>query len=298
MSSRRCVVGANVRGRRCRQQRDRGASAEYTSGHMTVVAVSHTFTSGPERDRTRRETTMTDQLTRPEATTTHTSDEGRFLRWAGWSGLVATFLFLTTVAATFLGGPAQPEGPGDVLGYMSEVAAGPFQNYLYGIAGIAFCVIYIPMLFGVHRLLGRTVPVWFGTAAMVMGMALLLPAYVISTMEPGIGEAAAQLGSAGADAAYAVYGTLATASTIFFTVGSVLTLCFGPLIWSAEALRAGSHARWLGWMGILTGVTGLVWFVWFSESGVILMVLIANVVASLVYFFGLSAVLLGRGRAA
>lgn len=239
---------------------------------------------------------MTDQLTRPAESALGADDMRRFLRWAGWSGLVATLAFLTSVVVANLGGPAAPTGPGDILGYLSEVAANPAQNYIYGIAGIAFCVIYVPMLFGVHHLLGRTVPVWFGTAAMVMGMVLLMPAYVISTMEPGIGDAAARLGGSAADAAYSVYGTLGAASTVFFTAGSILTLSFGPLIWSAEALRNGAIARWLAWLGVVTGVSGLVWFVWFSESGAILAVLIVNVLSSLVFFFGLSAVLIRRGR--
>lgn len=241
---------------------------------------------------------MTDQLTRAPMTRADEPTEGaRFLRWAGWTGLLATALFLLTVLTTFLGGPAAPEGPGDVLGYFAEIAANPTNNYLYGIAGIAFCVIYVPMLVGVHRLLGRSVPVWFGSAAMIMGMATLLPAYVVVTMEPGIGEVAGQLGSAGADAAYGIYGTLAQVNAVAFTVGSILTLSFGPMLWAVEALRSGAIAKWLAWTGVVTAVSGLVWFVWLSESGVVLGVLMVNVVASLVFFFGLSVVLVRRGRA-
>ncbi len=242
---------------------------------------------------------MTDQLTRPAVSSTGApADEGRFLRWAGWSGLIASALFLLTVLTTFAGGPAAPEGPSDILGYFSEIVASPTQNYVYGIAGIAFCIIYIPMLVGVHRLLGRTVPVWFGTAAMIMGMATLLPAYVVVTMEPGIGSVMATLGSAGADAAYAVNGTLGQVNAVAFTVGSILTLSFGPALWAVEALRSGAIAKWLAFAGVVTAVSGLVWFVWLSESGVVLGVLMVNVVASLVFFFGLSAGLVRRGRAA
>ena len=237
---------------------------------------------------------MTDQLTRPVAADSARFDEPRFFRWSGWSGVIATTLFLVTVAATFAGGPARPDGPGEVLAYLSEVGASPAQSLVYGIAGIAFCVIYVPMLFGAHRLLGGNVPVWFGTAGLVAGMALLLPAYIVVTLEPGIGDVASRLGAGGADAAYVMYGTLSQANLVFFTVGSLLTLCFGPLLWSVESLRNGSIARWLSWTGILTGVSGLVWFVWFSENGLVMAVLIVNVVASIVYFFGLSAALVRR----
>ena len=245
---------------------------------------------------------MTEQLTRPSPTTAParsdvaTRDESRFMRWAGWSGVIASIAFLTTVVVANLGGPEEPTGAGDVLAYLDEVAASPLQNYIYGIAGIALCVIYVPMLFGVHRLLQRTAQSWFATAGMVMGMGLLLPAYVISTMEPGIGDAVAGLGSAAPDASYVVYGTLATAATVFFTAGSILTLCFGPLLWSVEALRTRAISRWLAWSGVITGVTGLVWFVWFTESGPVLAVLIVNVLGSLVFFFGLSAALIRAGR--
>ena len=242
---------------------------------------------------------MVDQLTQPTRAQPQAAAEGRrFLRWAGWCGLIASALYLLTVVVTNLGGPARPDGPADVLGYLSEVAASPAKSYIYGIAGIGFCVIYVPMLLGVYRLLGRTVAAWFGTAALVMGMVLLLPAYVISTMQPGIGETASRLGGAAADSAYAVYGTLATASTVFFTVGSVLTLSFGPLLWSVEALRTRAFARRLAWTGVVTGVSGLSWFVWFFEIGLVLPVLIVNVLSSLVFFFALSAVLVAQGRQA
>lgn len=239
---------------------------------------------------------MTAQLTRTLPQSLRGPDERRFLRWAGWSGIAATTAFLLSVVVANLGGPEQPAGPGDVLDYLAEIASSPTQNHVYGIAGIVFCVVYIPMLVGVHRTLGATVTSWFGTAAMVAGMVLLVPAYAISVMEPSLAGTAAELGTAAGDAAYAVYGTLAGASTVSFTAGSILTLSIGPLLWSFDALRSGAVARWLAWVGVVTGVSGLVWFVWFSESGAVLAVLIVNVVGSLVYFYGLSGHLIRTAR--
>ena len=76
------------------------------------------------------------------------------------------------------------------------------------------------------------------------------------------------------------------AAELFFTVGSLLSLAFGPFLWGVAWLRSMDTSRWLGWTAILTGLTGLVWFVWLLDTDIALLgfLLIANVLVSFVLF--------------
>lgn len=218
-------------------------------------------------------------------------DAARFSKWAGWSGLVATLAFLATVLVVNLT-PSIDElsGPGDMLRYLSDSSEQTAVSITYGVAGILFCVLYVPMCAGVNRRFGKTSRSWFGAAAIGVGLGILLPAYVINLLVPlGMVPVAEDLGGASAEALYSINQVADAASLVFFTAGSLLTLAVGPFLWAREILRSGSYARWIGWTGLVTAISGLVWFVWFLDSPVLLIVLIVNVLASLVFFSGVSA---------
>ena len=228
------------------------------------------------------------------STASNDTREGSFLRWAGWSGIIGTLAFIATIVMT-TGGVAAPAGPGDIARFLDAVAANGPTEYVYGTAGIALSVLYIPMAFGVYRMLERTTAAWYGTAAVVVGLAVLLPAYVINLLAPfAFVPLGATLGGAGVEALYADYEIARAVAEIFFTVGSLLSLAFGPLAWGNAWLRSSAR-RWLGWTAILTGITGMIWFVWLIDDGLIGIVLMVNVLASLVFFTGASVVLVARG---
>lgn len=225
-------------------------------------------------------------------------EASRFSKWAGWSGLIGSFAFLATVVVANVWNNAV-EGvsdPSDVTRFMGEVSDSSASFIAYGVAGIVLSVFYIPMSFGVHRRLNRSTRSWFGTAMVVIGLGILVPAYVIALLVPtGLAPLAEELGSVGAEAIYVLNEVAGVGALLFFTAGSVLTLAFGPYLWAREALSSGAFSRWLGWLGVVTGITGLIWFVWFMDSPIILPVLVTNFVASLVFYTGLSVALL-KGR--
>lgn len=134
---------------------------------------------------------------------------------------------------------------------------------------------------------------WYGALAIVIGLAVLFPAYVINLLAPTALVAMSTAGI-GAETLLAHYEVARTLAEIFFSVGSILSLGFGPFLLGFEWL---SRSRgFLGWTGVLTGVTGMVWFVWLVDSGVIGIVLIVNVLASLVFFTAVSVALVSEGR--
>lgn len=226
------------------------------------------------------------------------SKDGTFLKWAGWSGLVATIAFLVTVLMTF-SAVSGPEGPADMTRFLDDVAEAGTLEYVYGVAGIVLAVLYIPMAIGTYLLLRRTVAAWFGSVAVAFGLAVLLPAYVINLLAPfGLVPLAAELGGAGSEALYANYEVARVMAELFFTVGSLLTLGFGPLLWGVAWLRSELASRWVGWAAVATGVTGMVWFVWLIDNAAAGYVLIVNVLVSLVLFAGVSVILVRQGRAA
>ena len=106
---------------------------------------------------------------------------------------------------------------------------------------------------------------------------------------------AAQLAGESAELLYANYTVARGAAEMFFTVGSVLSLGFGPLLLGLAWFRS-SRGRWLAWTGVVTGLTGAVWFVWLVENAAFGIVTIANVLLSLVFFAGASVVMVARAR--
>lgn len=220
----------------------------------------------------------------------------QFSRWAGWSGIGATIAFIVTVVMT-TGGVAGPDGPGDMTRFAADVSDGGWLGYLYGVAGVVLVVLYMPMAVGLHRMLGRSAITLNGSAAVVFGLAVLLPAYLINLLATfTFAPLAAEVGDVGAVALYADYSIARSTAELFFTVGSILSLGVGPLLWGLAWLRSDVGSRWLGWAGVITGVAGAVWFVWLVDNPLFGIALIVNVLMSLVFFAGASVVLLLRGR--
>lgn len=222
------------------------------------------------------------------------SQHRRFATWAGWSGLAASAAYVTTIVATNLLGTVEPsEGPDDIVRYLGEVGDSSFRSYLYGIAGIVMCVLFIPFGIAVHAKLRRGAAAGLGSLAMVVGLLMLVPAYAVSILEvAALAPAATELGSDGGQAIHVVHQSGEAIAGVFFTAGSVLTLCLAPLLWAADGRRTGALPSWLSATGLVVGVTGLVWFVWLFESPLVLVVLLVNLVASLVFFITLARRLL------
>lgn len=224
-------------------------------------------------------------------------DHGAFLRWAGYSGVLASLAFLINGIVANVSGVEAPADAGDIVAYLQDVAQAAWSSYAYGFTGIALVVLYVPMAVGVNRLLGRTPAAWFGTAAVIGGLAVLFPAYVISIAEAsGLAPAAAGVGGTGAEALYVTYSYAGAAADVFFAVGSVLSLGFGPLLWAIEWVRSRAARRWLGWAGLVVGVTGMVWLTLGVANPVLTLLVVVNVLVSLVFFTGASLVLVSEGR--
>ena len=218
--------------------------------------------------------------------------------WAGWCGLAASAAFLATVlAVNVLGSVEESDGPDDIVRYLTDVADNSTQPLIYGISGIVLSVLYLPLAVAGYRALQRRTGAGVGSLALVVGLATLIPAYCLSIVEGiALASAATDLGPGGSDALYVVHEAATTAATVFFSIGSVLSLGVAPLLWGFESRRTGTFAPWLSWTGIVAGVTGAVWFVWFLEPPFALLVLVVNVVTSLVFFVGVSLALIARGR--
>lgn len=238
-----------------------------------------------------------DLLGRHQSRTRASMQQGSFSTWAGISGLVATLAFIATIGIANLSSVTAPTGPGEMLAYLESVAGAPWPIYGYGIAGVVLCIAYMPMAIGAYRLLGRSTGAWYGTAAIVVGLVVLFPAYVLNMLAPaGLSEAAEVTGAAGSHALYVTYAAATSLGELFFTVGSVLTLCIGPLLWGFLWVRSLNRFRSVGWLGLLTGITGAVWFVWLVDSPAIAITLMGNVLLSLGLFIGVSIALLADSR--
>lgn len=240
---------------------------------------------------------MTDLLRSGLRTQTRISEQRSFSTWAGISGLLATVAFIATIGLANLSSVTAPDGPEGMLAYLESVDGAAWSIYAYGIAGIILCIAYVPLAIGAYRLLGRSTGAWYGTASILVGLAVLLPAYVLNMLAPaGLSDVVDVTGAAGATPLYVTYAAAISLGELFFTVGSLLTLCIGPLLWGLMWLRSLEVFRWVGWLGILTAITGAVWFVWLVDSPVIAITLMVNVLLSLGMFIGVSIALLAGSR--
>jgi hypothetical protein len=222
-------------------------------------------------------------------------EEKLFQRWAGRCGIAASVAYITTIAATGLLGSVEPyDGPNDVGRYFQDVADNSARPLTYGIAGIVMCLLFLPLGVATYHLLKRTAIAGLGSLAMIVGLLALIPAYAVAILEGTVLASAAD--DVGGDALFVTAEAAQGVLTISFTVGSLLTLCVSPLLWAIDARRTGSLSTWLTRTGMFVGITGLIWTVWFIETGAVLAVLLPHVIASIVFFIGLSIKLLNGDR--
>jgi len=235
-------------------------------------------------------TTLPTGVGRPTVATDAPSQNRSFANLAGWCGLAGSIAYLTTVLATSLLGSAESyTGPDDIVRYLDDVGEASYRGFVYGIAGIVMSILFMPFGVAMYRRLHSRALAGLGSLAMVVGLALLIPAYVISILEvTALTSAGNELGARGSEALYMVEEAAAAVQVVFFTAGSILTLCVAPLLWAIEGRRTGVLSTRLSQTGFLVALSGLVWFIWFVESPAILVVLLINVIASLVYFVVLS----------
>lgn len=230
---------------------------------------------------------MTAVLERNTTTSRPTND--RFLRTAGWSGIAATLAYAVTIVVNNIAPISSPEGPAEMADYLDEVAATAWSPITYGVFGIVMALVYIPMAVGVHRTLGRSTRSWFGTAAVVSGVSLLVPAYVIALIPAASLTSVAETVSA--EALWPLYAMLADTALLLFVIGSFLSLAIGPFLWGLERLRVVGRTCWIGWTGVVTGITGLVWVGLIVGTAPIAL-LLGHVLGGVVMFTALSVALI------
>lgn len=218
-----------------------------------------------------------------------------FKRFAGWSGILATAAFVVTIVVANMGGAEDPESAAEILPYLSEIGETAWPLYAYALAGIVLCILYVPWALGVFRLLGRSLPAWIGSAAVIIGLLFLVPAYMINGLVPFSWVPLAD-GGTSAETLYASYSLASGAAEGSFTIGSILSLGVGPLFIGLSWLRSEVGRRWIGQLAIAVGVTGVVWFVWLSTNPIVIALLLVNVLFSLVVFGATSKVLLSESR--
>jgi len=234
----------------------------------------------------------TNAITTPGAPTGRAA---RPLRWDGVSGLLATAAFLATGVLTSIVGEIEaPDDVADMSRYLADVGDVELGYVLYAVAGIALCVLYVPMSLAVTRVLNGGSTARFGTMSVIAGLVILLPAYVLAVAST-TGLVNAQAAGAGADSLFAVREFSATASEVFFAAGSFLSLGVGPLLWGLAGRGGTGIPRWMSRLAIVVGTVGLVWAVPPSDNVLLTVLVLINVLGSLVLFAALSVKLLRAG---
>jgi hypothetical protein len=214
----------------------------------------------------------------------------RLLRRGGIYGLAASAAYLATgVLTSVIGGIEPPENVADMDRYLSEVSDAPLGFFLYAIAGLALCVLYIPMSRAITDLLAARRTARAGTTSVVAGLVILIPAYVIAAIG-SVGLVNRHDAGSDTDTLFDVHELVSTAAEVSFSVGSLLSLGVGPLLWGLAGRTGREIPRWLSRLAIVVGLLGLVWII---PPGVRPdLVVLANVLGSLVLFVALSLRLL------
>lgn len=212
---------------------------------------------------------------------------GRFGWWAGMTGLAASVAFVITAVTN--GSVEDPESSGDMTQFLVDVSDNEAALFVYGLAGVALCLLYIPMSVGVTSLLGGSAHARLGTIAVVAGLGTLLPAYLMAVAGPiGLSRAAEGAETVDLVSFYAVYEFVSLAAELLFQVGSLLSLGIGIVLWGVAARSSGRLPSWLGALLVGAGVLGFVWVIPPSDNPVQLIVVLVNVIASLVAFVAIS----------
>lgn len=232
------------------------------------------------------ETTTTVRTTdNTAADTTIDANDRSTLRWGGLYGLAASAAFLMSgVLTSVIGGIEPPESVADMDRYLAEVGEAPIGFVLYAIAGLALCVLYVPMSRAITELLRDRRAARAGTTSVIAGLLILVPAYVIAVASVGL----VNRHDAGTDTEtlFDAYEFLSTAAEFSFGLGSLLSLGVGPLLWGLAGRAGREIPRSLSGLAIVIGVSGLVWAI--PPSVRPALIVMVNVLGSLVLFVALS----------
>lgn len=217
----------------------------------------------------------------------------RSLRRGGIYGLAASAAYLATGVLTgIIGGIEPPESAADMDRYLAEVRDAPLGFVLFAIAGIALCVLYVPMSRAVTSLLGARRTASAGTTSVIAGLIILVPAYVIAAAG-SVGLVNRQDAGTGTETLFDAHELMSTAAEVSFGLGSLLSLGVGPFLWGLAARTGRDIPRRVSGLAIVVGMTGLVWAV--PPSVRPDPVVLINVLGSLVLFVALSRRLLRAG---
>ena len=229
------------------------------------------------------------------ATTTDPSNRAEALRKAGWFGLAGSAAYLTTGVLANIGASIDPaESAGDTGRYLADIEAVAAGHIAYGLAGIALCLLYVPMAKATTGLLGGSQRARQGTFAIIAGLLALIPAYVASIVSSGGVVTIARHTAVTDSQLFGLLEALDVVSTASFAVGSFLSLGVGPLLWGLAAAGATPFPRWVRNLFLSLGATGVVWIL--PMSTVLIVPLMINVLASLTAYTALSVVLVRRAR--
>ena len=214
-------------------------------------------------------------------------------RRAGWFGLAGSVAYLTTgVLANSGAAVDEPDSVADVGRYLDEIDAVTGTHVAYGLAGVALCLLFVPMARATTGLLGGTANARRGTLALIAGLLALIPAYLMNIVASAGVVALSERTDLTDARLLDVLDAAALVSTVSFAVGSFLSLGVGPFLWARAAGGNRAVPRWLGRLFVVVGVTGAVWLL--PTGGLLFVPLMVNVLGSLVAYTALSVVLVRR----
>jgi len=230
--------------------------------------------------------TTTTSSTGNTADTTIDAGDRSTLRRGGLYGLAASAAFLTTgVLTSVIGGIEAPENVADMDRYLAEVGDAPIGFILYALAGLALCVLYIPMCRAITNLLLDRRAARAGTTSVIAGLVILVPAYVIAAVA-SVGLVNRHDAGTGTEKLFDAFEVMSTAAEVAFGLGSLLSLGVGPFLWGMAGRAGREIPRWLSSLAIAIGVSGLVWAI--PPSARPALIVMVNVLGSLVLFVALS----------
>lgn len=210
----------------------------------------------------------------------------RSLRRGGIYGLAASAAYLASgVMTSLVGGIEPPESVADMDRYLADVGDAQAGFVLYAIAGLALCALYVPMSRAVTVLLDSRRLARAGTASVIAGLVILVPAYMISAVG-SVGLVNRHDAGTDTETLFDAHEYMSTAAEVAFGLGSLLSLGVGPFLWGMAGRAGREIPHWLSSLAIVIGVSGLVWAI--PPSARPALIVMVNVLGSLVLFVALS----------
>ena len=193
----------------------------------------------------------------------------------------------------------QGQDAGLVEGYLASAESSASLMYLWGgILGSLFIIpVYLAMYLGFQREIGSVMlaPLAFA----IVGVVFLTLGFMVD-VGSGIyhfGPAVAQAEGQNAETMVLAAQLAQDSIEMTWAVGSFMAFG-GPLVWIAILLfRSSRVPGWLNWIGIIGGLAGCAWILsWVPVPPVGPIPLMVNIVFSMVWFIGLSLVLVRSGE--